>query len=400
MKKIYSLALATFVCLSGFVSAQNLKQAGPKKLHVPVGNIQKQHADKKASRTTTAATWYIDYDESEYQLVGGTPETPAPSASYRRFIWDVNYNYVPTDSSTKYFTVAFDSLYDYATTSTYSLSPGEVITIDSIFVAAGHEKNTASSVNDTVLFRFHNLPGANNHPTSTPTTYTTVSVITNTNLSTTNNWLSSTVIAQKVNYTLPIGSYKFGCRLEYRGDKMDTLGVLAGFYDAGGPCTAGNPYRPQRSFYYPNSYRLINQYTSYGALPQAAGGDIYYDCDGSGTLDPNVDGRNFTQNVSMWVKVHISLATGVKELEESGVALSQNMPNPFTGSSVVKFQLAKDANSALFTVTDVTGRIVTSEKVATTTGIHTVNLGSYAPGIYYYSLNVDGHVSTKKMIVE
>lgn len=399
MKKIYSLALATFVCLSGFAQNQTLKQSGVKP-HVPTGTIQKHKAEKKTSRTTNTGTFFIDYDESEFQLVGGTAETPAPSQSYRRFIWDVNYNYTLNDSSTKYFTVAFDSLYDYASGMTYSVGVGEVITVDSIFAAVGHEKNTASSVNDTLLFRFTNLPGANNHPTSSPTTYTTVSVITNTNLSSTNNWLSSTVVAQKVNYTLPLGSYKFGCRFEYRGNKQDTLGMLAGFFDAGGPCTAGNPYRPQKSFYAPNSYRLITQYGYAGALPQAAGGDIYYDCDGVSGFDPNADGANFTQNVSMWVKVTISLATGIKELEQTGVALSQNMPNPYTGSSVVKFQLAKEANSALFTVTDVTGRIVSSEKVATSTGIHTVNLGSYAPGIYYYSLNVDGNVTTKKMIVE
>lgn len=400
MKKIYSLALTAFVCISSFVHGQNLKQTNKQTLHVPTGSIQKNHVDKKSNKTAATGTFFIDYDESEFQLLGGTPATTAPSASYRRFIWDVNYNYASTDSSTKYFTVAFDSLYDYSSGTTYSLSAGEVITIDSIFVAAGHEKNTASTVNDTVLFRFHNLPGTNNHPTSSPITYTTVSVITNTNLGATNDWLSSTVIAQKVNYTLPLGSYKFGCRLEYRGNTQDTLGVLAGFNDAGGPCTAGNPYKPQRSLYYPNSYRFITQYSTYGALPQATGGDIYYDCDNSGTFDPNVDGRSFTQNVSMWVKVTISLASGIKDLQETGFALGQNMPNPYTGSSIVKYQLTKDVKSAVFTVTDVMGRVVSSENVDTTTGIHTVKLGAYAAGVYYYSLNVDGNVTTKKMIVE
>jgi hypothetical protein len=46
------------------------------------------------------------------------------------------------------------------------------------------------------------------------------------------------------------------------------------------------------------------------------------------------------------------------------------------------------------------GRIITSEKVATTTGSHTVKLGTYAAGVYYYSLNIDGNITTKKMIVE
>lgn len=95
-----------------------------------------------------------------------------------------------------------------------------------------------------------------------------------------------------------------------------------------------------------------------------------------------------------------NISVGVKELENSGFALGQNIPNPFSGSSKVNFQLVNDANSAVFTVTDIMGRVVTSEKVGTSAGIHSVKLGSYAAGVYYYSLNVDGKVTTKKMIVE
>jgi hypothetical protein len=98
-------------------------------------------------------------------------------------------------------------------------------------------------------------------------------------------------------------------------------------------------------------------------------------------------------------KLSVSI-TGVNELEEKGFALGQNAPNPFTGSSKVDFQLAKNANSAVFTVTDVMGRVISTENVATTVGKHSINLASYAAGVYYYSLNVDGNVTTKKMIVE
>lgn len=92
---------------------------------------------------------------------------------------------------------------------------------------------------------------------------------------------------------------------------------------------------------------------------------------------------------------------GVKELENNnGVALSQNMPNPFTKESTITYSLVKDASSAVFTVTDVMGRVVSSEKVGATAGNHSISVGSYAAGVYYYSLNVDGFVSTKKMIVE
>jgi hypothetical protein len=91
---------------------------------------------------------------------------------------------------------------------------------------------------------------------------------------------------------------------------------------------------------------------------------------------------------------------GIKELESKGFALNQNTPNPFSKDATVSYQLIKDANSVTFTVTDVMGRIVSSEKANANTGTHTVKLGSYAAGVYYYTLNVDGNTITKKMIAE
>ncbi len=90
----------------------------------------------------------------------------------------------------------------------------------------------------------------------------------------------------------------------------------------------------------------------------------------------------------------------VNELDKKGFVLGQNTPNPYKGESKVSYMLAKDAKSAVFTVTDIMGRVVYSENVNTTTGTHSVKLGSYTPGVYYYSLNVDGNISTNKMIAE
>ncbi len=91
---------------------------------------------------------------------------------------------------------------------------------------------------------------------------------------------------------------------------------------------------------------------------------------------------------------------GLNELNQNGFVLGQNIPNPFSKESVVNYNLFKDVNSAVFTVTDIMGRVVSTEKVETTTGSHAVKLGAYAAGVYYYSLNIDGNVITKKMIVE
>jgi Secretion system C-terminal sorting domain len=91
---------------------------------------------------------------------------------------------------------------------------------------------------------------------------------------------------------------------------------------------------------------------------------------------------------------------GLNELEKNGFELSQNVPNPFSKNSTVSYNLIKEASNASFTITDVMGRVVSSEKVANTVGYHTIKVGSYASGVYYYSLTIDGKSITKKMIVE
>ncbi len=103
-----------------------------------------------------------------------------------------------------------------------------------------------------------------------------------------------------------------------------------------------------------------------------------------------------------WIdfSIHATSSVGINELEANGYALGQNAPNPFNGESTITYQLAKDANSVLFTVTDVMGRVISSEKASTSKGSHSIKLGAYAAGVYYYTLNVDGKTSTKKMIAQ
>ena len=100
------------------------------------------------------------------------------------------------------------------------------------------------------------------------------------------------------------------------------------------------------------------------------------------------------------ISYRITEVVSVNELEKNGFALGQNVPNPFTNGSAISYQLVKDAKSVLFTVTDVMGRVISTETASNSAGIHTVNIGSYAAGVYYYSLNVDGNVMTKKMIAQ
>ena len=119
----------------------------------------------------------------------------------------------------------------------------------------------------------------------------------------------------------------------------------------------------------------------------------------SATFNNNVLGDLVSAAVIVY-SIYGNSSVGINELAANGATLGQNIPNPFNGESTITYQLAKDANSVLFTVTDVMGRVISSEKGASNTGSHSIKLGSYAAGIYYYTLNVDGKTSTKKMIAQ
>lgn len=154
----------------------------------------------------------------------------------------------------------------------------------------------------------------------------------------------------------------------------------------------------------PIIFNIPTDYTSDMNMSFIIPTDIRYNQNGNGWNGYFIPTYAYTtpfayENHDIGYKLSVNI-TGVKELEQKGFSLNQNTPNPFNGSSVVEFELAKDASSAVFTVTDVTGRIISSEKVSTIAGPHAVKLGVYAAGVYYYSLNVDGQITSKKMIVQ
>lgn len=91
---------------------------------------------------------------------------------------------------------------------------------------------------------------------------------------------------------------------------------------------------------------------------------------------------------------------GLEELSSKGFSMSQNCPNPFSGSTVVNFELAKNAKDVIFSIKDVTGRLIATHNVENTIGKHSITISNLSTGVYYYSLNVDGISTIKKMIIE
>lgn len=82
--------------------------------------------------------------------------------------------------------------------------------------------------------------------------------------------------------------------------------------------------------------------------------------------------------------------------------LGQNMPNPATESTRIPFTLHQSASTSL-TITDLSGRVVFTEDQGTLPpGTHVVelNAANLASGNYLYTLQANGAVMTRKMIIE
>ncbi len=81
--------------------------------------------------------------------------------------------------------------------------------------------------------------------------------------------------------------------------------------------------------------------------------------------------------------------------------LEQNFPNPFNPATVIKFRL-KEKGKALLRVFDALGRevklLVNEVKEAGTYSVR-FNADELPSGIYYYQLNVNGYISTRKMLL-
>nr|WP_290931858.1 T9SS type A sorting domain-containing protein [Haliscomenobacter sp.] len=85
----------------------------------------------------------------------------------------------------------------------------------------------------------------------------------------------------------------------------------------------------------------------------------------------------------------------------NGFELKQNTPNPFTGETMISFNLPKAA-AATLTISDVTGRVLKSIRADYAKGFNQVILKATdlnASGVLYYTLEADDFTATKKMII-
>ena len=87
---------------------------------------------------------------------------------------------------------------------------------------------------------------------------------------------------------------------------------------------------------------------------------------------------------------------------DGSAALMQNTPNPFNQATEIGYRLPEGTATAIIMVCDMNGKMLQTYPLAVnaTAGTLTLQAGSYTPGMYLYTLLVDGvQIDTKQMII-
>lgn len=95
-------------------------------------------------------------------------------------------------------------------------------------------------------------------------------------------------------------------------------------------------------------------------------------------------------------------ATGINQLNSAadGFTLDQNIPNPFSSETVIKYTLPQEIKTASLIVYDLSGKQLTSFPLEKTSTSITITSEKLAAGIYIYSVMADGKImNSKRMIV-
>lgn len=95
--------------------------------------------------------------------------------------------------------------------------------------------------------------------------------------------------------------------------------------------------------------------------------------------------------------------TGINQLSANSNAMSmaQNEPNPFSAETVIKYNISEQAGNAYMAVYDLSGKQLSTIAISQKgNGSMTLTSDKLAPGIYIYSIFVDGKaIDSKRMIV-
>jgi uncharacterized repeat protein (TIGR03803 family) len=164
-----------------------------------------------------------------------------------------------------------------------------------------------------------------------------------------------------------------------------------------------------------NTNQSITASVPFGNLLQASDGNLYGMATGGGGSSPGcifkytlagVFSRLFDFNDTDGATPYGTLMelkgpTNVNEIAPNDFYVSQNEPNPFTGSTKIVYDVPHSAY-VVFSVCDIMGRkIMTTDYGHVNAGEHSIILDAkqFSAGVYFYTLNVNGQSVTKKMVI-
>lgn len=122
---------------------------------------------------------------------------------------------------------------------------------------------------------------------------------------------------------------------------------------------------------------------------------------GSCPTNPVVgNGSKVSSQTLNYYIINIGLSTGVIDLGNDKLDLFQNVPNPASSFSDIKFYV-EGQDDAIISVYNMLGAVVSQQTIKTVVGSNTVtiNTSELASGTYIYTLRYKGASITKRMIV-
>lgn len=122
---------------------------------------------------------------------------------------------------------------------------------------------------------------------------------------------------------------------------------------------------------------------------------------GNCTPSPNVNGgTKLNTTILGYYIITINPPAGINEVVNSRSLELRNIPNPFTGKTIIKFNV-KDQSSVEIKIHDVLGKIVFTDSMKTRFGENNYEFdgSKLNSGIYFYTLTYKNYSETKRMII-
>lgn len=108
----------------------------------------------------------------------------------------------------------------------------------------------------------------------------------------------------------------------------------------------------------------------------------------------------FSQELEELTRGQTATGIGQPGNAEPGFSMEQNIPNPFTNETLIKYNLPANFNSAQMLVYDLTGKQLAAFPIEKNSRSITLSSERLAAGIYIYSIVSDGKImDSKRMVV-